>query len=49
MIANYENSSMDKKIEVACRLAALSVTKPGTQSSYPGKNDLEDILKDIKM
>jgi ribokinase len=46
-LANYKNLSIEKMIESACYIAADSVTRPGTQKSFSGREILEKCLKAV--
>lgn len=37
---------LEAAASLACRLASLSVTRPGTQSSYPRRSEVADLLGD---
>jgi len=43
-LANYPDLSLAQKVDRACRIASYSVCKGGTQSSFPSRSDLPEIL-----
>ncbi|XP_065161183.1 ribokinase-like [Atheta coriaria] len=45
LLANWDRNNIENCIKVACQLASDSVTRPGTQISYPHA----DILKDLNI
>lgn len=49
MIANNPDMTMENKLKIACSLAAISVTKQGTQTSYPGLEELKQVLNESKL
>lgn len=44
LLANKKDLSLEKCIEIACIIAANSVTRPGTQISFPGPEILNSCL-----
>lgn len=45
LIAEFPNVSLENHIGIACKIAAVSVTKPGTQTSFPTNDVLQEIMK----
>lgn len=43
LLANMKELSMEKCIEISCIVAADSVTRPGTQISFPGPEVLRNV------